>query len=136
MIQRIQSVWLAVGVLCGTMGMVLPLGVTIATAPNVGLIIHNDFISMSLQFFGTVGAIATIFQFKNRRLQMKIAKIVGGVFLAAFSWEIWKVVVQTHGMASVKPGLFLTTLAGACCLMASRAIQKDEALVKSIDRLR
>ena len=133
MIQRIQSLWLALALLCGAMGMALPLGATVDTAPAV---IHNDFFAMSVQFFATIGALVTIFQFKNRRLQMKIAKLAAALFLAAFAWNTWRVFGQTHGAATVKAGLFLAALAAVACLMAHRSIDKDEALVKSIDRLR
>ena len=83
----------------------------------------------------------TIFQYKNRILQLKLSKliylllagIVTGIYLSTSSVldEMQEGVIQVRGVA-----YYLPLAALALNFLASRSIMKDERLIKSVDRLR
>ena len=83
----------------------------------------------------------TIFQYKNRILQLKLSKliylllagIVIGIYLTTSSVidGMQEGAIQVRGVA-----YYLPLSALVLNFLASRAIMKDESLIKSIDRLR
>ncbi|MCB9081567.1 MAG: DUF4293 domain-containing protein [Lewinellaceae bacterium] len=145
MIQRIQSLLLllaGVGLL-GLFG--LPFAATPQPVPatffaNSTYEVQDNPLLMVL--FGLSGllAIAGIFLFKNRPLQMRltilavIGAVLGGIVAVVFFLQQ----SQALGSAAIQDqaGLFLPPAALVFLLLAYRFIGKDEALVKSMDRLR
>jgi hypothetical protein len=147
MIQRIQSIFLAVaGVLSfGLFGVPFAStggGVTSSSLFADGMYNLHDNVAL-LVFFCIAGglAIIDIFLFKNRPLQIRlgmfafIANIIGlilGVVLF-----IQDGIMNAQGVeVDDGIGVYLPIVAGVFLLLAIRAIRKDDALVKSADRLR
>lgn len=157
MIQRIQSLYLLISAILTSLVLVFPL----YNAPMQGSEINVDFMSgvwtveggivgetnhvyvLVLVILCVLLSIATIFLFKNRPLQMKMARFTGllntGLLVAVFfAVETAKEmpgetmeVLGNYGIGCLFPigGMILGILAG-------RAILKDEAMVRSADRLR
>ena len=86
---------------------------------------------------GVIIAIIEIFMFKNRVLQMMMSVINSFVLMmtiglmAFFIFEIQQVTI-----GKFEPGAFLLTMAMVMNIFARRFIQKDENLVRSVDRIR
>ena len=135
MIQRIQSIYL--GMVCIMTGgflnlpyyqidgkLVFPLQ-NIVLACVVGLV--------------AVVAVITIFLYKNRKLQMKMA-ILGIVFsiltLGISYLDFWNFDPQTMYGKSFTYGIIFPFAMILLFFLAWRGINKDEKLVKSMDRLR
>ncbi len=141
MIQRIQTIWLAIAALCGFAMARVPL----FKATLADKTVRNYLASESLLSFALIIAIAclaavAIFLYKNRPTQYKMA--LGGALLS-----LVVIALQVYAVEDFKKSvpLFqgtyswggLLPIAMAIFLfMASSAIRKDEKLIKSLDRLR
>jgi len=143
MIQRIQSIYLllAGGAAFGTFG--LPFASTDTAQTNSALFADSVFNNMdSIAVLGSlVGAgavmLITIFLFNNRKLQMNLTKF--GLFLAGVATGAGAYALGTDAAlqkANPQLGLVLLVLVLLFGMLAFRAIKKDEALVRSVDRLR
>ena len=78
-----------------------------------------------------------LFSFKNRLLQMKLA--IGNSFLMSLNLGLMTYFViglQKESQGSFGIGLFIFAIAMLLNIVARRFIQKDEKLVRSVDRLR
>ena len=149
MIQRIQSVFLflATGALGGQFA--LPYLQTPANDPARALPVLADGALtpidnpglLGLTILGAVVSFVAIFLFKNRSLQARLAGVstVAGILLltlAGFTTKMTLDQTPQGGSAHFAAGLALPVLAVALDWLAMRAIRKDEALVRSMDRLR
>ena len=146
MIQRIQSIFLLLAAAAGFGVLAFPFAITgeavlgsalfsdkvYTTGDNIGLLV----------LFAVAGAlsVATIFLYNNRQLQLKIGRIaliavILGVGLAGvLFWQDLSNIASSSvdgGMGAYLPVLFILFTS-----LALRAIKKDDALVKSADRLR
>ncbi len=146
MIQRIQSIFLLLAAAAGFGMLALPFATTASSIDTSALFADahysvNDNIGL-LVLFAVAGALAlaAIFLFNNRSTQLKVAQIgivanvVGLILAIILFWQdglIGSDVVVSDGVGAYLPFAFL--LFG---ILALRAIQKDESLVKSMDRLR
>ena len=146
MIQRIQSIFLLLASASGFGVIAFPFATTPQIVQTSALFSDarysvNDHIGL-LVLFAVASALtlASIFLFKNRQVQMKLCRIaiiadVLGFVLAIIL--LWQDNAQMN-FDTIKDGLgaylpFSFILFG---VLALRFIQKDEALVKSMDRLR
>ena len=146
MLQRIQSIFL---LLAGAASLGL-FGVPFATTPKAveGSMIFAD-AAYNVQdqpalmaLFGVAGALALvgIFLFGNRLLQMRmsifafIANLIGVVFGVLFFMQSSNDVGDSTINDSL--GAYLPIVAMILLLVAYRFINKDEKLVRSMDRLR
>ncbi|NVO04199.1 MAG: DUF4293 domain-containing protein [Bacteroidetes bacterium] len=145
MIQRIQSLFLFFVFGIGISGIFLPLadfnsakivlssfgvtgGISISTIP---LII--EIILITLLAFGT------IFLFKNRPLQIKLIRfniLLNVVYLVTVFWSVDTIEKQTNFLPNYLIGAVIPIVSLVLLFLAGRAINKDEKLVKSADRLR
>lgn len=146
MIQRIQSILLLLAAAAVFALFKLPFGSsedTIAASAlfNDGVFTIQDHVGL-IGLFCAAGAIAfiTIFLFNNRPLQLKLSRVsiianIIGIILAAV---LFMQDSQTIGDAIPKEelGLGLPVLSIIFAALAIRFINKDENLVKSMDRLR
>ena len=90
-----------------------------------------------LSILAAVIGIIEIFQFKNRMTQMKIGALNSVIMTAVLGLMTYFVLdIQKSFAGSFGTGLFILAIAMIFNIMARRAIQKDEKLVKSMDRLR
>ncbi|MCC6461557.1 MAG: DUF4293 domain-containing protein [Saprospiraceae bacterium] len=149
MIQRIQSIFLflSAGALGGQFA--LPYGQTAADNParslpaladgafnpldNIGL--------LGLTALGAILSLVAIFLFRNRMLQARLAGL--GVLITLLLLVLVGISSKTTldqipegGSMQLSAGLAMPVLALLFNWLAGRAIRKDEALVRSMDRLR
>ena len=149
MIQRIQSIFLllATGALGGQFK--LPYLQTAAEDPARSLPALADGVLNPLDNPGLLGLTAlaavisfvAIFLFKNRSLQARLSMVAAAIgvmllVLVAFTTKTTLDQTPTGGNAQLAFGLALPVLALLFNWLAARAIRKDEALVRSMDRLR
>jgi len=152
MIQRIQSIWFFLAAICLLLLLFIPLVSQAYSTTNLSLFIsgiHHNVDGKSIQaepftglLAGTIGvallALVTIFLFRNRTLQKRIATVVILLIVALCGW-IFQIIQQLEGgLAGVKvePGVALPVLAILFMGLGIRAINKDEQLIRSADRLR
>ena len=141
MIQRIQSVWLALAAACGFAMARVPL----FTATLTNLTKRNILANESLLSFALIVAIAAmsvvaIFLFKKRPTQYKLA--IGGGLLSGLVIGLQVFYIEEFKKAnpiqqgSYQWGGLLPIAMMILLFMAASAIRKDEKLIKSLDRLR
>ena len=78
-----------------------------------------------------------IFKFKNRVVQMKLA--IANSFLMSINLALmtyFVIILQKEHVGGFGIGIFIYALAMLLNILARRFIQKDEKLVRSVDRLR
>ena len=157
MIQRIQTIFLGLIVLLGVAAFFLPImsftndGATYImnlykTVSNEDLttILTNNMGVGAMQGIVQLAALATLFLFKNRSLQIKIGKLT--ILLIAF--QIAAIVMYSDTVKSLlgtnpeaviigfKFGAILPVFSLICAYLAVHFIKKDDKLVRSADRLR
>ena len=145
MIQRIQSVLLLLAAIAVFALFKLPFGssetITASALFNDGIFSIQDHIGLLGLFCGAgLLAFVGIFLFNNRPLQLKLSRVsiianIIGIILAAVIF-----MQDSTAMGAIVPkeelGLGLPILSIIFTAFAIRFINKDEKLVKSMDRLR
>jgi uncharacterized protein DUF4293 len=154
MIQRIQTVFLFLAIIALGAFNFFPYWQTVgATEENNLLLMSYGFTSADevnsipeLSLYALVAVISLIaiiivlveiFQFKNRILQMKLAianSFLMSVNLALMTYFV--VTLQKDYQGTLGIGIFIYAMAMLLNILARRFIQKDEKLVRSVDRLR
>jgi len=154
MIQRIQTIFLALIVLLGVAASFFP--IMSFTNGDVTYVMNlyktvtiNDVLTKNMGVGAMQGivqllALATLFMFKNRSLQIKLGKLV--ILLVAFQIAAIVMYSDTVKTAIGKPveditvsfefGAVIPVLSLICAYLAVRFIKKDDKLVRSADRLR
>jgi len=93
-----------------------------------------------LTVFSLILSVVTIVQFKNRRFQLKLAKtnIIFTIILMALVFFLYPYIIDanTNGTTTFELGAYFPVIAFVFLVAAYNFIQKDENLVKSLDRLR
>lgn len=90
-----------------------------------------------LSILAAVVAVIEIFQFKSRLTQMKIGALNSVIMTADLGLMTYFVLdIQKQHPGSFGIGLFILAIAMIFNIMARRAIQRDEKLVRSVDRIR
>lgn len=151
MIQRIQSIYLAIAILAMSLALLLPFATysileetTEYTA--LGFERHKE-----LSFFlpvlypilmSLILSLLAVFSFKNRKRQLTFNKINFLVVMISIVF-VFVNFNQIESTFSLVPenidygiGFFFPILAFVAILMANRAINQDEKLIKSMDRIR
>jgi len=154
MIQRIQTVFLLLAILALIAFNIFPYW---QTTPGEGgenfLLMSYGFIRASetnifpnVSLYTLVGGISAlamiivlieIFRYKNRVLQMKLAianSFLMSINLALMIYFIFTLQKEYQGTFGI--GIFIYALAMLLNILSRRFIQKDEKLVRSVDRLR
>lgn len=141
MIQRIQSLWLIVVALSAfaTYTLTLYVGKTAAGVEHI-FELGNDFLLVILIIALGILAIISLFVFKNRKLQFKLAVFgvllsIGFIILEYFRVESFKVDNQLQ-TGSYQLGALLPILMVIFYFLAARGVYRDQKLIKSMDRLR
>jgi len=148
MIQRIQSIWLllaAITILCllfvPIMGVVSNTGYhtlygTGLKSPGADGSTTNIPLLISTVFAGLI-SLVNIFNFRNRKLQIRIALLNIILILALSAW-FFQIINGISGATQLdlEPGIYLSLVAIIFTLLAIRGIKKDEKLIRSADRLR
>lgn len=137
MIQRIQSLFLLVVVLCGVCLAVFPFWMGDNGVANH---LRNPAkITAMVNYFSVLLALVCVFLFKNRKLQIKLCYglIVVNLLLVLVLLILTKQVFKDdfeHGRRLW--AAYMPVVAIIAAFMASRSIKKDEELVRSADRIR
>jgi hypothetical protein len=141
MIQRIQSVWFLFAAVSGFAITQVPL--FIAQFPNN--VTKNVIATESLMLFALAIGIAlmaafSIFLFRNRSLQFKLAVFGVILSLGLIGLEVWEI-EQFKTANNLLKGTYywgglLPIAMTICFFLAARGVYRDERLVKSADRLR
>jgi len=157
MIQRIQSVLLILVVVLGVVFSFVPI---LAFTANDLIYVMNAYKTVAfndaseviaknmgvgtLQGIVILLTLVIIFLFKNRQLQLKLAKL--NILLIAFQIgaivmysDVAKAAIDTNSkevVTSFKMGAVIPVISLILTYLAIHFIKKDEALVKAADRLR
>ena len=158
MLQRIQSLFLAVVAIACILLFFFPLAYYynelqgnyrffiygIKCMDPEPKVLFSSFFTLPLIFLviaSFIFTIATIILYKNRRLQIRICafNVLTNIVLIMVIFFFYATRIKT--MTLTEPdynyiGMILPLVSLAFLILANRAIRKDEALVKSSDRLR
>jgi hypothetical protein len=144
MIQRIQSVYFALAAIFSGLMFAFPLyNIQVLTETVSVRLTSGAQYSMVLCMLAgaTIGLpLATIFQFKKRPLQLILGRVnqlllVGLLAACVFSFDTARNADAT-AIASVAPAMFFPLASILFTILAMRGVKKDEALVRSADRIR
>ena len=152
MIQRIQTIYLVIAAILSILIVLLRLsfasiGDYELTALSVN-VVKDGVLETAMSSFAITGAIMLglfvtvygIMQYKNRKFQIKLVQValllqlvtVGLIFFYADKM----IVLAESGSVSYSPSLAVLLVNVALYFLAIRGIKKDDALVRSADRLR
>lgn len=149
MIQRIQSIYLFLAIIFTSLLWLGPFdfstneiieGLTPELADGeFNIYDHITFHIMAI--LGIITCFFAIFLYRNRKLQIKVTQVslIINMLLLIISIGMFAQSImsfQTTVAWSPSLGWFIPILSGVCIVLAMRLIQKDEKLVKSMDRLR
>lgn len=137
MIQRVQSLFLLVVVLCGSCLLLFPFVQYEGYPP---LFLRNPLdITPIGNYLSVLTALIALFMYRNRMLQVKLCYLLM-VFNACLFLTIVFLTNQLYDHDFEKKTFlvpaFLPLVAIIAAYMASRYIKKDEELVRSADRIR
>jgi hypothetical protein len=144
MIQRIQSLWLALAAITTALMVLLNIydynvhmgDVIIAHRVKV----NDHYLSLVCVVLATLLPTIAIFFFQNRKRQVLMAGVTLVCLAAVIAISLWRVANVTaqtditdgrYGAGALLPVVSIVFL-----LLAMAAIRKDDKLVKSMDRLR
>jgi len=136
MIQRIQTIYLFLALLVAALGSYF-LSLWVNESGESIYAIDKPIV-MGAFVLSALLALFTIFLFKSRKLQfvMNRLNIILNFILLGF-FVYWSLIIPGEMQISEKGiGMFLPIISIVLLVMANKAIKKDEALVKSVDRLR
>jgi len=94
-----------------------------------------------IALLGVIVSIFSVFQFKNRLLQIKLGALNSFLIMICVVATLWSVtkaeaVVEASTAGNYLFGFYLLFVALVCNFLANRFIRKDEMLVRSADRIR
>lgn len=134
MIQRLQTVFLIVFVLLSIAnGLFFPVEIIVFQPLDLPLGDQINNLSFVLVFF----AVLSIFSFKKRIIQLRLNGLIWLIHVLFWGSFVFLVVRDHAGAYSnFFPDVILAGIAEVNLLLANKFIRKDEALVRSLDRLR
>lgn len=158
MIQRIQTLYLALAsALLGLLVVLAPVLITLHSAAGdyqlrafniqllvdgMGSVLMNAFPLAASLAFTIILCVYAIFQFANRKFQMKVVRLAQLAHLLVVGMVVFYL-DQMESLAgaaatgrSVSLWLAVPAAALVCTFLAFRAIKADDELVRSADRLR
>lgn len=136
MIQRIQTIYMLLVALLGiALYYWFP---TLLGESGVALFERSEPLFLGLIGISIALSIIAIFLYKNRKLQFVINRfniLANLILLGVFVYRSLSVPGET--LVSEKGiGMYIPVISIVLLVLANRAIQRDEQLVKSVDRLR
>ena len=143
MLQRIQSIFLALAAFCSFGLFGTDAAETPAPVPSSEVFADASFgvYDSPVLVGGVVAAglllLFAIFLFRNRKLQVNLATVAIIITLAyvAYGVALW-ISDPASAQSSIDFGVTLPILSVIFSVLAARYIRKDEKLVRSADRLR
>ncbi len=136
MIQRIQSIWLLLAAICLFLTYKLPfyVGTNAKGTVEYNLTGTENFLLMLVTFLTGALAAVIIFLFKKRVLQLRLCVL--GIALEALLIFLYYKEVKTFTTGTYALWAILHSVAIISFVLAAKAINKDEKLIKDSDRLR
>jgi hypothetical protein len=138
MIQRIQSIYLLLATLCFSFFLLFPVfKINNGTEVISEKAVENTFLVI-LAVLLIVGTLGNVFLYKNRLLQIRIGWGLFGVNLFLLGLLGYHYYLETRNAQEVHIafGAVFPAIALFLILLAIYNINKDEKLVRSLDRLR
>ncbi|MFI5162824.1 MAG: DUF4293 domain-containing protein [Sphingobacteriales bacterium] len=155
MLQRIQSVYFLLAGLVIFALFLFPLvhNVTFAGVPSsiwvTGIFMERNLTPMQVQSFplltdGTILVgllpLIPIFLFKNRKLQVGLGYVYMLLVIGYSYWQVQTIKsladISVFKFSNFGIGIFIAPISIVLTLLAIKAVQRDEKLIKSADRLR
>ena len=144
MIQRVQSLYLLMAFLTsGVLAFLVLLWVNINGTEYylTGMIMEDswEIVSIPIGFIlSTILSLLAIINFKNRKSQIKLNRfnLVTNLYLLGIIVYLLLSLSGENFISEKGIGLFLPVIVVVLLVLANKATQKDEELVKSVDRLR
>lgn len=137
MIQRQQSLWLLLAAVCGFLSFKMPFFAGANETATSGGAAYVDagssFFLIVLTAASILLSLITIFMYKNRKLQVKLA--LAGLIISVISIILYFVEIKNLPGAIALWSVF-SFATPVAYFMALKGIWKDEKLVKSLDKLR
>jgi phosphoglycerol transferase MdoB-like AlkP superfamily enzyme len=140
MIQRQQTLWLLLCIVCTSLSFILPFfeyvneNNTATTGSSVRLDAGSTSFLFILSALSIILSLVTIFRYKNRKLQIRLC--IAGIGISILILILFFVEMKKSGGSFPSlPSLF-TFAVPISYFMAARGIWKDKRLVKSLDKLR
>jgi len=144
MLQRIQTIWLLLGMACGVLLLYFPVwqitpGNIAEGMDNVGAGTHFYLLGFPPVMFITHAI--SIFSFRNRKRQLRFCNINILLFIIFLIAALIILQAENQVFENLHPGDFkfgavLPLMGIIFNLMAKGGIRKDEKLIRSMDRLR
>ena len=138
MIQRIQTLWLLLSGISALLTLKFPFLAGQKDGIGFSLNSADEFYLLILAVAVFLAAIAAVFLFKNRKLQMKItglslllSLLLNGLFVYVYLNNCYQL-----KDAVITLGAAIYFAMPAFLILALFGIRKDEKLIKSMDRLR
>ncbi len=136
MIQRIQTVWWALSIVALTTFIFLPF-VELYVDGNAATQSPLKFpLLLGLLILIALTTMTAIFLFKNRTLQIKIGRILVLLHFGIYSLLFYMYWYELNTQDKFLYSLLIPAISIVFHVLAIRAVKKDEALIKSMDRLR
>ncbi len=153
MIQRIQSVYLLMVIICCIVASLFPLFQAVTTDAVYELsivktsytiqaktsILSINYSLISITIFISILSIITLFRYSNRSLQIKFINIVLMLvllFMGVLFFEYRQLVSLSAANVNISYSLIFVPIIIVLLFLARSGIKKDDALVRSADRLR
>ena len=132
MIQRIQTVFMFLFVLTGGVNFFLFPSELVVFEPLLG---ENAGASPFVSILLSLLVLINIFLYKKRVLQLRINQLIW-VLYSLFWGSFVYLTIHSHDFIQFLPDLLIAFIGEVALLLANRFINKDEALIRSLDRLR
>ena len=138
MIQRVQTVYLMLSIVFLGIFLAVPSFFEVVEGEIVPFVASENMELLLLAGLPVVLALASIFLFKNRALQIKLggAALLMTLAVIALVGYYFYTSMQTAQEVGIAFGLILPPISLILIYLAIRAIKKDEKLVRSADRFR
>jgi len=149
MIQRIQSIWLALAAAASFCLLIFPFAELSGNTAQMNMLsdgffdLNDDIILMVSALAIGVLSLITIFLFKNRKVQSRVGRlalicsILCIVLLGIYLFQEYNLYTEAVGSdIAFRFGIVLPFLSLLFISLGLRGITKDDKLVKSMDRLR
>ena len=135
MLQRIQTFYLFFSALCsGVLYFIFPLSI-IESKPYFAQE-RSEFLALFIA--STLLAVVAIFKFKSRQTQFVLGRLnilLNLILLGLFIYRLFNLPTELQNFEK-GPAMFLPIISVVLLALANKAIKKDDALIKSVDRLR
>lgn len=152
MIQRIQTIYLILAIVCLGLTFAFPfanylVGEEVLVFNAYGLEENGKEVSTFFPYYISISlsmglAVFSLLQYKKRKLQLKIGRfnylliILSIILIFVEAWVVEGKLELDQDHISYGIGMFFPVAALPFLFLANRGIKKDEALIKSLDRLR